>query len=197
MGLIETDDELEHKIHAALTNPNIFDDEKIKEDDSKKTNKKAKTTSEQITQNPKRDLFDERMQPIILVTDDGASGSGSGSERRSSVIIHKSDSDEIKVSEAAATVTSEINESANGAVKSVFVKKRKKRKKHTGKSQQFLLSKKIKNGNGKRQSTPNFHAAKSAKSAVVRKRKYKRKKNVKRSRPKPTNASSAGGNTSS
>merc|ERR1712176_864159 len=96
----------------------------------RKTNKKSKTASEQITQNPKRDLFDERMQPIILVTDDGASGSGSGSERRSSVIIHKSDSDEIKVSEAAATVTSEINESANGsAVKSVFVKRKSKKNK--------------------------------------------------------------------
>merc|ERR1712154_405138 len=88
-----------------------------------------------------------------------------------------------------ATVISEINESANGTVKSVFIKRKKKKR--------FLNKKK--NKITKRQSTPNFHAAKSSKSTPMKKRNLKKKKkNVKRrSRPKLNNISSEGTNTKS
>merc|ERR1711933_470728 len=104
--------------------------------------------------------------------------------------IHKSDSDEIKVSEAAATVISEINESANGAVKSVFIK-RKSKQPIKGKKKKRFLNKK-KNKITKRQSTPNFHATKSAKSTPIasKKRNFKKKNDAKRrSRPKLNSAS--------
>jgi len=153
----------------------IKNDDDIKVNDKKAEKKKSvyikrknkKSTKNTTNQNQKLELF-EHMNPLMLVD----SGSESGSERRSSVIIHKSDSDEIKVSEAAATVISEINESANGTVKSVFIKRKPKQPIKGKKKKRFLNKNKNKTKITKRQSTPNFHAAKSSKSTPMKKKKF-------------------------
>merc|ERR1712154_574672 len=93
----------------------------------------------------------------------------------------------------------EINESANGTLKSVFIKRKPKQPIKGKKKKRFLNKNKNKNKITKRQSTPNFHAAKSSKSTPMKQRNLKKKKkNVKRrSRPKLNNASSEGTNTKS